>query len=480
MVEFNSKESRRYVTADADWAYTYSRCGIQKFGDTYYLCYEDYNGATVLSTKKFSWAWTWTNLELPAFIAWTLPKMIVDSVGTVSMVGKDYNAESRLYRCVKSGATTSWTTEALQTYSGNRKFTDAFHFVDSANNPHVVAGNAYTSNTYHAWKSAGSWSRWETVSAVTTVSNYSLIGACIDTADNIHILKYEKVTGTVSNLKYTSGVRGAWNSWQTIYRDATVTQYESCDINTNISNSVIIAHAKSNGLDMVTGTSGSWATSSILTGSNDVEQVNMYTLGTVTHVALKNETLGQIQYTNNKTGSFATPIQMSYLNNMEHPNLYVDSNIIAMSATGSDTKTIYGVKRDARDSDLVTNFPETTATVYVLDFIGTVTAVTGTTDYTVSLTTHTLNVGDFIVNQTRRQTAQTINYPSASRASRRLDSVVGNDLHHKYAITSQAKGDIIELHKFIDITQYLLDGTLQVNINLDNNQEASFSLKLPE
>jgi hypothetical protein len=114
----------------------------------------------------------------------------------------------------------------------------------------------------------------------------------------------------------------------------------------------------------------------------------------------------------------------------------------------------------------------TTGIIQVLEFQRTVSIETST-EITVTSTSHGMSTGDFMVNYSRRSNSQL----NAERGSRKVNVVDANTFTVAPAITSMTTGDIVALHKFIDRTAYLLDGTLDIRLRSGGQNEASFTLK---
>lgn len=108
----------------------------------------------------------------------------------------------------------------------------------------------------------------------------------------------------------------------------------------------------------------------------------------------------------------------------------------------------------------------TTATLLICDFIGTVTAETGTIETSVTLADHGLNVDDFIVNA------------SHARASRRILSTT-TDTFTVTAVSGQTVSDFIRTYKFTDHTDKLQEATLNITKRIEEDTEANFTMICP-
>lgn len=115
-----------------------------------------------------------------------------------------------------------------------------------------------------------------------------------------------------------------------------------------------------------------------------------------------------------------------------------------------------------------------TITLLVLDHQRTVQLEAGTTDMTVSITSHGLNTGDMVVNTTRRAETQLL----SERGSRKITKIDSNTFTVYPAITGQTQNDNMHLFKFVDKTGYLLDGTLTLTLRAAGKNEATFDIDI--
>jgi hypothetical protein len=111
-----------------------------------------------------------------------------------------------------------------------------------------------------------------------------------------------------------------------------------------------------------------------------------------------------------------------------------------------------------------------TASIMILEYYGTASLETSSDETTCIITTHGLNTGDFIVNTTRRAPT----YTSAERGSRKVISVTGANTFTVEAIASQSQNDDMLLFKYIDRTDYVLDGTINITLRAEGQNESSF------
>lgn len=126
--------------------------------------------------------------------------------------------------------------------------------------------------------------------------------------------------------------------------------------------------------------------------------------------------------------------------------------------------------------DLTLTVDKHTAIIEILNYLDTV-AAEATTDETFLVSTgHGLNTTDFIVNTTIRDAN---GMGSAERASRMVTKVSDDILSYAYDLVGQAEGDEVLLFQWLDITPYLLDKTLKVDLKASYNNSASFGLFLP-
>jgi len=125
--------------------------------------------------------------------------------------------------------------------------------------------------------------------------------------------------------------------------------------------------------------------------------------------------------------------------------------------------TYYGDDEEFTTEAVVVGVPQTTATIFICDFVGTESAETGTVENEIDLTAHSYNVDDFAVNTTQDNTSRRI-------ISTTSDSVV------VASISGQTVGDEIRFYQFTDHTDLLKDSTLNVNKKIQEDTEANFTL----
>jgi hypothetical protein len=128
--------------------------------------------------------------------------------------------------------------------------------------------------------------------------------------------------------------------------------------------------------------------------------------------------------------------------------------------------TYYGDDETFGTEAIPISFPQTTATIMICDFVGTISAETGTVENEIDITGHSYNVDDFIVNTTRNNTSRRILVTTSN-------SVVVS------SISGQTGTDEIRVYQFTDHTDKLKDSTLNVNKKIQQDTEASFTLICP-
>lgn len=100
------------------------------------------------------------------------------------------------------------------------------------------------------------------------------------------------------------------------------------------------------------------------------------------------------------------------------------------------------------------------------------------TSYTCYVNSVTVSEGDFIVNMTQSENPP-IRYGDADSCRRKIISATGSSFMVTASIDGQTTGDIIAVYKYKDVTQYLKDGTLQMDLSSKGNNEANFSFEIP-
>lgn len=105
----------------------------------------------------------------------------------------------------------------------------------------------------------------------------------------------------------------------------------------------------------------------------------------------------------------------------------------------------------------------TTATIFICDYQGTVSAETGTVETSVTVASHGLNVDDFLVNTTQDNT------------SRRILATT-TDTMTVVTVAGQTVSDIIRTYVFTDHTDLLKEETLNVVKKIQEDTEAKFVL----
>lgn len=115
--------------------------------------------------------------------------------------------------------------------------------------------------------------------------------------------------------------------------------------------------------------------------------------------------------------------------------------------------------------------PEYTPTIEVLRFNKIVQATTGT-NATVVVCSHSQQPLDFFVNVTRN-TMPPIRY-NGTNARRKIETTTSVSFAHTSSISGQTNGDWIALYKFEDITQYVCQNSIQIQLEVTGDDSASF------
>lgn len=115
--------------------------------------------------------------------------------------------------------------------------------------------------------------------------------------------------------------------------------------------------------------------------------------------------------------------------------------------------------------------PEYTLTVEVLRFNKIVEATTGTSG-TVVVCSHSQQPLDFFMNVTRN-TMPPIRYNGVN-ARRKIETTTSVSFAHTASISGQTRGDWIALYKFEDVTQYVCQNSVQLSLDINGDDSASF------
>lgn len=110
--------------------------------------------------------------------------------------------------------------------------------------------------------------------------------------------------------------------------------------------------------------------------------------------------------------------------------------------------------------------------VLIQGFIESKLAESGTNTTTIKIAAHGLSTGDMIVNEDRRYTYN--NDP----CSRIITVVDADTFTIPLAITGQTAGDRIRLYKYIDKTNYIKAGSLEVSDRMDRRNDCRFRMKV--
>lgn len=125
--------------------------------------------------------------------------------------------------------------------------------------------------------------------------------------------------------------------------------------------------------------------------------------------------------------------------------------------------------------------PEYTATVEVLKFFKVVQALTLTDEYKVVSPGHGCNNNDFMINITRN-TMPPVRYGGVD-ARRKILNTTSSSIYiadppggiDSYAtINGQTEGDWIGLYKFQDVTQYVCQSSIQINLDINGDDTCDF------
>ncbi len=110
--------------------------------------------------------------------------------------------------------------------------------------------------------------------------------------------------------------------------------------------------------------------------------------------------------------------------------------------------------------------------VFIQEYVDRYYAESGTNTTTIKIVAHGLSSGDMIVNEDRR-------YTSNNDPCSRIITKVDNDTFTiPLAITGQTAGDRIRLYKYIDKTNYIKAGSLEVSDRMDRRNDCRFRMKV--
>jgi hypothetical protein len=115
-----------------------------------------------------------------------------------------------------------------------------------------------------------------------------------------------------------------------------------------------------------------------------------------------------------------------------------------------------------------------TAQVKILQYVEQKTSEVGTDEWSVKITNHGLEDGDFIVNTYWVGTEQN----DTERGSRRVN-VVDADNFHISQIVGQTSGEDIRLYHFTDISSYVDLNSINLNLAAEGNDTFSFTMSIP-
>jgi hypothetical protein len=118
------------------------------------------------------------------------------------------------------------------------------------------------------------------------------------------------------------------------------------------------------------------------------------------------------------------------------------------------------------------------ASIEVLQFDSIKILETASDATTCVISAHGAEDGEFVVNITR-STNPPIYYSTADSCRRKVMSATTSQFNVTASISGQTTGDVVALYKYKDVTQYLKDGTLKLDLNSRGNSEASFTVQTP-
>ncbi|GEM_PF-4249034 len=117
------------------------------------------------------------------------------------------------------------------------------------------------------------------------------------------------------------------------------------------------------------------------------------------------------------------------------------------------------------------------ATIEVLCFDSIQILQTGSSSVTCVTSGATASVGDFMVNINWRKNPP-VRYGDYDSCRRKIIYASGSTFEVSEAIAGQTRNNVIALYKYKDVTQYLKEGSLKMNLSSKGNSEASFTFEL--
>jgi hypothetical protein len=118
-----------------------------------------------------------------------------------------------------------------------------------------------------------------------------------------------------------------------------------------------------------------------------------------------------------------------------------------------------------------------TASIEVLQFDSIKVLETASDATTCVITAHGAEDGEFVVNITR-STSPPVYFGTADSCRRKVMSSTTSQFNVTASISGQTRGDVVALYKYKDVTQYLTDGSLDMNLSSRGNNEASFTMEV--
>jgi hypothetical protein len=471
---FNGTENMQLVY-DTGYPSTFIPPKLIKAGDYWYCCMDYWGSASVV--LKSSDLTTWTDTTFPSDKNYTESKITKDSDNNIYVVTL-VSSERVIYVHKYNG--TSWTTDTLPQLPSATLMSDVHICIDSSDIPHVICRDT-TYTAFHNYITSGNWTTWESVG---NLNRLYVHGVCIGSNNTIHIAVWGRTTsGDSYEIKYISGSRGSWGSFETVLENPRSNQTQIVITSSGVVYIVCaragteVGHAV---LTVISGNSGSWTTTDLLSGIKYMEGLSVSTDGTYVHIVSVD---GQnyagentpMYYSHNISGSWTTPITLN-TSNGQNPSIYATSDDTVIIFNNYDADAVYTLI-GSEEYEFPILIPEYRGRIMICEYQGTMSAEAGTSSTCIIATAHNLNDADMIVNTTRKSTS----IAGMERGSRKI--VVEDEntllLSDGVPILGQTTGDEIRLYKYIDRTDLVKVGSLNIGLQTGNKGEASLQLVIP-
>lgn len=287
---------------------------------------ESYNYKPVIVSS--SDGTTWTDMVYPygAGVNHGYIKMAVGTDGSIHVFSMDANDMDKFYYAVYSSG--AWSSLETVNCSGNVSPYPSFK-LDSNNKPHVIlelfAGGVETAN-----KVSGTWSSWDTIVA----SGFTLSNADMASDDTIHV---NLVDIADFHVWYTTGVHsGTWLTPEEVHGGACNYSAICCNGTTPVIacsyNDIVYVYKKS----------GTWSNEDLTITGLSANRLSIKAADTFLYLAYEVSpspspfTNTQWYYTDNSTGSWATPVCVTNddTNNWSSGTLWTDGSSFGLLAQG--------------------------------------------------------------------------------------------------------------------------------------------------